>query len=545
MANEDAKNRLTSHQVLMVEELLKKKLIDENQAKELINSSIPTVTKPTFREYTISSGSITISRDGVTSYIAINTQGAAASDDLDNINVVSSGSFAAGDRLICKQANNARSVIFTSAGNIYPGGSSFAIQAEGEYLHLIFYGSTWRYWGSTIPHRVDEIGGVVWTEQEVTLAGNIATVTPGEASLISLQSTRTAETRATATFTVSSTPGSAGSADLYIDEGSGAVSVGNFAYTSATTPNAFAASLEAALTLPTGYTSSVLTNVVTITAPAGTGADANSFTLSDLLVNVTGTSAGFASGADGTDQDDTLDTVSGAKTGQLISFENRMTANNIQCTGSGFETGVDFTLGPLKRSPFFYWDGSKLRGIGSECCYSTELVAYPTDMLAASSVPLYSLTANASTAEITLGTCADGHVIRAFDPTNIEFASMTFRIPNQYVTGTDVVIKVAYLTKNVDSNNPCYMHIGGQVASVPEPGPGDELTPPVAVFQGNYDTLDNCEPELVSYTFPDGTFSFMPGGMLTVSIVREGSNAADTYTDDLGILWVAAKFKTT
>jgi len=155
-------------------------------------------------------------------------------------------------------------------------------------------------------------------------------------------------------------------------------------------------------------------------------------------------------------------------------------------------------------------------------------------------ISVYSLTAlGTASTDITTGPCADGHLVKSLDASTIEYLVMTFRIPTTYVAGTDIVIGVNYITKNANSSNPAYMHIGGAFSTVPNPGPGTSLNTMTAVFQGEYETQGTCEPDLEEYTFPYSTFGFEAGGMLTVCIVREGSHVDDTYNHDLYIGWVA------
>lgn len=87
-------------------------------------------------ELTISGGAITITQ----SYHRIDTEGDAASDDLDTIN-----GYGTGDILFLKPENDARTVVVKhSTGNIWlRGGADISLDDYEDHLMLIYSGSKW------------------------------------------------------------------------------------------------------------------------------------------------------------------------------------------------------------------------------------------------------------------------------------------------------------------------------------------------------------------------------------------------------------------
>lgn len=82
----------------------------------------------------ISAGVISISQ----AYHRVDTEAAAASDDLDTINGGSTG-----DILILQSLNDARDVTLTAAGNIKMSGGSFTLSTSNHTVQLLFDGTNW------------------------------------------------------------------------------------------------------------------------------------------------------------------------------------------------------------------------------------------------------------------------------------------------------------------------------------------------------------------------------------------------------------------
>lgn len=111
-------------------------------------------------ELTISSGVITPTQ----SYHSIDTEGDAATDDLDTITATN---FVAGGVVYFKQADNSRDIVFKNGtGNIYTGTSDFTLE-DGQATSFVYDGSYWRLAGGggggiTTPATTTDRGLPLW-----------------------------------------------------------------------------------------------------------------------------------------------------------------------------------------------------------------------------------------------------------------------------------------------------------------------------------------------------------------------------------------------
>jgi len=150
-----------------------------------------------------------------------------------------------------------------------------------------------------------------------------------------------AETLAQGQVTVTA---SGGTISLYVDEGAGTFLIGSA--TDAGTPTTAAAALVANITLLGIYSASNVLGVVTITAPVGTGASANTYALS--LVN-TGTMASTVTaqmgvttaGVDGAEINSTLRRIIGGADTQTVIIKNAMAANTITLGSTALATYIN------------------------------------------------------------------------------------------------------------------------------------------------------------------------------------------------------------
>ena len=83
---------------------------------------------------TIATGAVTVT----SGYHAIDTESAAATDDLDTIN----GGII-GKTIVLSAANGARSVVFTESGNMKLAGGTFTADNAEDAIMLIYNGSNW------------------------------------------------------------------------------------------------------------------------------------------------------------------------------------------------------------------------------------------------------------------------------------------------------------------------------------------------------------------------------------------------------------------
>jgi hypothetical protein len=88
---------------------------------------------------TIAAGIISLAGGAGSSYLEIDTQGGAASDDLDTIN-----GGVDGDLIILTAANDARTVVCKdSTGNLRLAGADFSLDSVDDTLMLIYNGANW------------------------------------------------------------------------------------------------------------------------------------------------------------------------------------------------------------------------------------------------------------------------------------------------------------------------------------------------------------------------------------------------------------------
>ena len=100
-----------------------------------LNSGLP------ISSYTISSGSIAITRPSSIQYILVDTEGGAGTDDLDYINPYNNAS---GDIIMVIGVNASRVVTLTNSGNIATqGAASFSTGNYANVITLALSGSTW------------------------------------------------------------------------------------------------------------------------------------------------------------------------------------------------------------------------------------------------------------------------------------------------------------------------------------------------------------------------------------------------------------------
>lgn len=83
---------------------------------------------------TIATGAVTVT----SGYHLIDTEGAAASDNLDTIN-----GGVTGMRIVLQAANSGRTVVFTEAGNMDLAGGSFSADNVEDTIELIYNGTSW------------------------------------------------------------------------------------------------------------------------------------------------------------------------------------------------------------------------------------------------------------------------------------------------------------------------------------------------------------------------------------------------------------------
>jgi len=335
---------------------------------------------------TISLGVVDIERRERVTIASIDTEGQTITDILTTITstVVS---FVNNDILVLIQENVGRSIIIDStATNIFPHGGEGTISGPGNIIAFRFEDGDF-YEIYRFPGSIASVGSLILDPESLIIdsSGEITVAN----SNIRLISERTAETAATGSYKIDTTPGSSGSTTAFVDTLDGSFSIGVAAYTSATSPTTMASLLNTNINLGTtdhGYTATVLLDTVTVAAPAGLGTAANVFVLSAVNVNITTTVAGFSGGIDGTDQDDDLTTINGGVEGKQITITNDMGNNWIAIPNTG--NIADNIFLPPGRDVTLLFTGVNWQGLGDICnefCISKTLSS--AEILALNSSP--------------------------------------------------------------------------------------------------------------------------------------------------------------
>jgi hypothetical protein len=286
---------------------------------------------PSVETVTIASGSATVTRRAQVSFAAFATEGGASTDDLDTI--VTTG-FSQGDLLVCFIAQTGRRINVTSAGNI--NASGFVWVDTTNCLMLVYTGAAWvemaRYPKATTINR---------TQAEYPIpGGGVQDITVYTSWAKSYYLDSATETLATGTIQITATAGTNGAVTAMVDDGSGVLqTIGSTSYSAPTVPNAVAAALNAAINAGTathGYSSTVLLDTCTVSAPVGTGASANTFLLDTTIAGgVTTVDVDFGGGVTAAYANGTLDNILGGTDGMEVIVTNIMPANTITLGGAG------------------------------------------------------------------------------------------------------------------------------------------------------------------------------------------------------------------
>lgn len=275
-------------------------------------------------------GVITLTRTERFMYMLADTEGMIASDDLDTI---TGDGWTDWDMLFVEQANAGRVVrIKHDTGNIKTLNElDYELDAaagRSVFTVLLYLDSTWyefyRYplagSGQTAQVTASEAETVVIAAGAITISRSIVRV-EGEYS---------GETLATAQFTIVSVGSTGDVMSCSVLEAPGQEHVlGSYAQQGGDTEADIAAGVAAAINALTGthgYTAADVGDEVTVTAPVGTGASANTFSLALSPGGTIGAvlDFDFTGGVNGAPADDTLTTISGAVAGQMFTLINAM-----------------------------------------------------------------------------------------------------------------------------------------------------------------------------------------------------------------------------
>lgn len=288
-------------------------------------------SSPDVQLATISSGAITIFRRAQVTHAKVATEGGATTDTLDSI---STNGFTQGDILILMMAQDGMTITTSTAGNISP--DIFTWSETSNILALVYDGSAFNEIG-----RYPKLQTQTITQQECFIqGGGVNAITIGTAWAKTRYLDLGTETLATATIQITATAGTSGNIIAVVDNNSGVnVEIGTAGYLAPDIPNNIAAKLNTAINLGTathGYSSSVLGDTCTITAPVGSGATANTWLMgANVSGGLTAATTNFVGGVDASEAASDLDDIFGGLDNQELILTNTMSAASITLTAIG------------------------------------------------------------------------------------------------------------------------------------------------------------------------------------------------------------------
>lgn len=313
--------QMTPQQEAIIDQLAAGNFITAAQLSAAL-TSLSGVGAATWQTATIAGGVATVpARQGRFTYVKFDTSGPS----LESLNTISfsAGLFADGDFLVAGIVSAARNVSLTSAGNATIKGGTWQMRDLTYTALLIWRGSTWETVALSPDPQVNTMTRETqYVDSSLGLGAVLATA--GLIDVIELG----AETLAQGGVTITA---GGGNISVFLDEGNGAYLIGTY-FMAAPEPIATATTnLAAAITaLATGSTAANVANVCVVTAPIGSGAAANSYTLS---VTVDGTAAATVTaamgvtrlGVNGAEANCTLSYIYGGADTQTIIIKNGMT----------------------------------------------------------------------------------------------------------------------------------------------------------------------------------------------------------------------------
>lgn len=238
---------------------------------------------------------------------------------------------------------------------------SILLHDETHQITLVYIGGAWSAVSSNPPMSQ------TWSMPPVSQSATSATLAMNSDS-VSLKYL-TAETAATGEIEIT-TSGASGSVTAYVDEGSGVMLLGTYAYTGSPTVTSVAAGLVAAIAAEYAlgnhlYTATNTLGVVDIAIPAGLGSSANTYVLSTVdtgdCVSVAagyGVANGGTDGVDGVEANGTIEIIDFPATdGAIVRVTNEMAANTLTFDGPsvpGSNIVVTKTLAAYESALFIY-----------------------------------------------------------------------------------------------------------------------------------------------------------------------------------------------
>lgn len=291
---------------------------------------------PQFENLTISSGVITPTRRAQITFIGLITEGNQPFDVLD---VIMGDDFHEGDIILVKNAMRGTQIATSAAGNIF--GNAFRWLDRTSGLLMSYLNGNWtiigRYPEATVINRSQAQYLIPFTTGTPPPLADITVYSSWAKCLCFDPST---EVQATATLQITATAGTNGNVQAIVDDGSNIpLVIGSAGYIAAEIPTTLAAKLNNEINLGTsvhGYSSTVLLDTLTITAPVGRGAGANGYLLnSQVTGGAAAVTINFAGGVDASEAPCTLDIIYGYNEGMELIFTNSMVSDSITLTSLG------------------------------------------------------------------------------------------------------------------------------------------------------------------------------------------------------------------
>lgn len=314
------------------------KLANINSTLQTLIGEFKSITAPQSVE--ISAGVVTVERLAKINVIQVETEGAAlATDDLDTVAWSGTGSAIAGDRYIFFIQSAGRRVNFTSSGNMNVKNSTVELATLDSVIEFVVAPDL----------SLSEVSRYPATDTADTAPSSATVFVDASDTIFAAARVLTVynlsgETLAQGSVTIDLASSYPCTVAAWIDEGNGPFVIGSYTAIPADTPYTIADGLRDSINLGAAYTAATALEVCTITAPVGTGATANAYTLTTTLDGtITTTIAAMGAvtvGVDGTEAAGNLDTITGGEDGPYYIFNGMSAATLTLVTGGNIITGV-------------------------------------------------------------------------------------------------------------------------------------------------------------------------------------------------------------
>jgi len=315
------------------------KLANINTTLQSLIGEFKSTTAP--QSVQISAGVVTVERLAKINVIRVDTQGGALStDDLGTVAWSGQGGPIAGDTYIFFIESAGRRVNFTSAGNLNVKNSTLELATLDSLIEFVVAPDL----------SLSEVARYPATDTADTSPSSATVFVDSTDSIFAAARVLTVFNLSGEVLAEGSVTIDAGSAypctvAASIDEGNGPFIIGSYTALVADTEQDIADGLAASINTGAAYTASTAAGAVcTITAPIGTGASANAYTLttttSGTITTTIAAMGTVTAGVDGTEAAGNLDTITGGEDGPYYLFNGMSAATLTLVTGGNILTGV-------------------------------------------------------------------------------------------------------------------------------------------------------------------------------------------------------------